>query len=683
MMGTRAAALGCGVLIVLFGGAVVFEHVRLAQLVATAVNEDVALMWLTARDWGAGQLHQPSIYGQAYGWSPEALPIEALRRLGAPLWVATSSVFAGIAVVGWFSLAAAAWRRAQPVVALLAVLAPALLAAYYAFYVSAVPTYQGPHLVAIAGAALLIARPRRRVLEGAAWTLLGLGLLMDPSAALIGAPVAAAHLLRTGIDRRRLVVLAAGSVLPVAYLAWSQWFHRVNPDHVVFGGASVRPDWSTLVDSVGDPDPYFELVTLQLVPAWPVLLVLVGALVGVLLIGRRWRSAVPALLVPLLLAWGLATPKATGAFMEFVPPGRIFATLPHGVWFLAFLVADSGALRGLRLPSVVRLGGVVALVGLAAASVVVRQVGFTDEVVPFLDRAVEVGTQGAGYGFVDTGAHVRRCDELERAARTIDEPLLIFVADRLSAYGCRALAYGRVETLVAERERRTWRLYDELDRSRSSAVLGDAPADFCDFAAPRVTSCRPVEGGGVALTFPPQSVLALMERLSLRVRDFGPDCEPELSLTVTCAEPLRPSLPQLRYGPPPDDERGAERAVASAFERSLDIAGGFTSVEAGDLVADAVDPRRYEEDFGDAGVAVRRIDLLSETQARAELDVVSPDGRRRPLDGWAVHREGSWLVDRNTFCTMLYLAATDADRADPRPQPRQERAQQWCAPVQR
>ena len=656
-----------GALAVVFGVATLFEHLRLAKVVAaTAINEDVALMWYTTREWGALQVRQPNIYGQAYGWSPEALPMEAVRRIGATPWAATTYVLATIAVLGWFLLALAAWRRSRRPAALLAVLAPALLAAYYAFYVTAVPTYQGPHLVAIAGAALLLARPRRVVAEWAAWTLLGLGLLMDPSAALLGAPVAAAHLLRPGLDRRRLAVLAAGAVLPLAYLVWMRWFYEVHPDYALFGTASIVPSWSTLTDNLGRLSRYFTLLSPELAPYWTVVLVVLGLLVAVLVSTRRRRNVIPALLVPLLLAWGLATPKANLDLGDFIPPGRIFATLPHALWFLGYLVAESGALRRLRLPPAAGTVAIGTIVALAAVSVGVRQADFEGRVLRHRDEGVKIGGFG-GYGFRDTAALARRCAELEAATQAIEDKLLLFGGDQAAAYGCGTVAYGRLETLVGELERRTWRLYDELGRTRSSVVLGDAGEDFCDFAEPRVTTCEPVEGGGVTMTFPPQSILAVMERLDIGVRDFGPRCEPEIIVVLECEQPLRLPVSDLVVGPPPADQPAAEALVEEAFAASLDAARGFTTLEAGTRVADAVAarPQRYQRQLGEASVDTTRIDFVSDRQARVALDVTSVDQGVKRVEGWAVLRDGSWLVARDTFCLIEFMAT---------------REQRWCSP---
>lgn len=145
-----------------------FEHARLARMVArTVTNGDTTLLWYTAREWGAFHPRQPNFYGQSYGSSIEGVPMELLRRLGAPPWSATTLVWGGLAVLGWLLLALAAWRTSHRVLATLAVTAPALLGAYYTFVVTTVAEHQGAHFLVVAGVAVVIMRPRRAGLEAA------------------------------------------------------------------------------------------------------------------------------------------------------------------------------------------------------------------------------------------------------------------------------------------------------------------------------------------------------------------------------------------------------------------------------------------------------------------------------------------------------------------------------------
>ena len=71
------------------------------------------------------------------------------------------------------------------------------------------------------------------------------------------------------------------------------------------------------------------------------------------------------------------------------------------------------------------------------------------------------------------------------------------------------------------------RLYDELHRTRTAAVLWGVKRGYCGYARVRVERCTELEPGVVALTFTRQSVLVLLSSLEIPVRPFGPDREPK------------------------------------------------------------------------------------------------------------------------------------------------------------
>ena len=176
-----------------------------------------------------------------------------------------------------------------------------------------------------------------------------------------------------------------GAVLPLAYVGWHWAFYRAHRDYDVFGGASLHPSLATLGDNLERPQRFFALFSPELGHAWPAALVL-GALLLVLVgASGRLTYVVPALALPVVVLWGMATPKSVWDFGRFLSPGRIFVTLPYGLWFLGFLVAESGVLG--RLPR--RLPG-TALVGfcaLALVSVGLRQGDFTHRVVALRNEA--------------------------------------------------------------------------------------------------------------------------------------------------------------------------------------------------------------------------------------------------------------------------------------------------------
>jgi hypothetical protein len=549
---SRSARLRGGSAVLALGAIGVLEQVRIVLSAArTVTNDDLSLLWYAAREWGRLRVRQPNFYGQAYGSTLEAIPTEVFRRLGVSLWTATPLAMGAIALAGWFLLAAAAWRRSHRTLALVAIAAPLVLSAYHSFYATSGADLPGPRLLVIGGAAALIARPRRVLAEGFGWTLLGLGLLMDPSALLLAAPVAAWHLLSARPLRLRPIAL--GAVIPVAWLAWWFSFYRAHPDYNIHVHLELRPSLHQLLDSFTRMDRFFSLYVPEVARLWVIPLVGTLVLVLVLVASGRPRYVIPAVLVPLVMLLGMATPKANDYLGPYLTPGRILLVLPYAAWFLVFLAVESGVLRSIS----VRAGGAAAVVvALALASVGLRSVDFEGRVLRERDRGIQASFL---YPFHRTGDVRDVCGRVRRAAAEAHASIAVFTSNRTLDYACGALDYGRLDTLHTTYERRTWRLYEELRRERSAALIWGIESGFCARARQRVDSCEPVSFAtgsapeaacarrgrrceGVIVRFAPQSVLAVLARLELPVRAFGPDCRPRRTARidrVVCSHPVR------------------------------------------------------------------------------------------------------------------------------------------------
>lgn len=518
----------------------VLEQLRIVWSAArTVTNDDLSLLWYAAREWGHLHVRQPNFYGQSYGSTLEAIPAEVLRRLGFGLPTAVPLAMGAIALAGWFLLAAAAWRRSHRVLAIAAVAAPLVLSAYHSFYSTSGADLPGPRLLVIGGAAVLIGRPRHDLLEAAGWSLLALGLLMDPSAVLLAAPVVAWHLL--SVRPLRIRPIALGAVLPIAWLVWWLAFYRAHPDYNIHVHLDARPGLQQLLDSLTRMDRLFSLYVPELARLWVIPVVATLVLVLFLVSTGRLEYAVPAALVPMVLLLGMASPKAHDDLGRFLTPGRIFLVLPHTVWFLALLAVESGAVR--RLPVTAR-GAMVVVVALALASVGLRSVDFQGRVLTERDQA----NASFAYPFSRTSAVKRECGSLVREAAKAHTSLVVFTSDRTLDYACGALAYGKLDTLHTSYERRTWRLYEELRVKRTAAVISGVDAAFCTLARQRVDSCDRLSPKAVVLRFGPQSALVVLASVGLPVRAFGPDCRPRrtnLIDHVVCSHPVRltPSRP--------------------------------------------------------------------------------------------------------------------------------------------
>jgi len=387
-------------------------------------------------------------------------------------------------------------------------------------------------------------------------------------------------------------------------------------------------------------------------------------LVAVLVASRRATYVAPGVGALALLGWGLATPKADplASLGKFLPPGRLLLVLPYLLWFLAFLVTESGVLSHRRVP--IR-GAIFVLVALVVVSVGVRSLG--GRALDVRDEAVAYGR--AGYYSFEPVASVRStCADVRRVAQTVRAPIAVFLRapgkpfrERTLAYGCGALAHGDLDTLEPNYERRTWRLYDELHRRRTAAVLWGTDPNYCDYARWRVERCDELMPGAVGLTFKRQSVLTLLASLETTVRPFGPQCKPKIELaSVGCTHPLKLSLRDLVPGPPPADRPMAQLEVDQRVAHMFDVGtdGHLGNVEGAPPLSAVQRQRSEATTRSTPKVRVKELHFLDPRQALVEFVVTSGNGRspKSTLTGRAILVDNSWLVTKDTFCRTTFVA---------------------------
>lgn len=642
----------------------VVEQIRLSWFIGrTVTNDDATLLWYAAQEWGAHQVRQPGFYGQSYGSTLEGIPLDALGRMGVDPWVGLPIVMGVLAVGGWLLLAVAAWQRSHRTLAGAAVAAPVLLSAYHGFFVTTVPAWTAPRFLAVAGVAVLIMPRLPKAGEALAVTLLGLGVVMDPSNSLLAVPVVLWFVLSRPPARDRVVWLVVGGVIPAAWFVWSWLFFRAHPDYNLHGAASLRPSWDLLAHNLTHLGGVFDLYAPELGPFWLIPVGVFLALVAVLVATRRVAYGIPAVGALALLLWGMATPKADplASLGRFLPPGRLFLALPYLVWFFAVLVTESGTLSRVRVPARAAL----IVVALVVVSVGVRFASAGDFDVR--DDAVAYGRHGF-YSFGQVENLRSTCDDVRRVAKQARASIAVFLRDpaqpfqeRTLAYGCGALAYGSLDTLEPNYERRTWRLYDERDRSRTAAVIWGVTSNYCDYAQWRVERCKQLGPEVVGLSFNRQSILALLASLEITVRPFGPRCEPKLDLVaVGCTHPLQLPVRDLVTGPPPADPALARSQVEDAFSHMFetDADGRLINVEGLPPLSAGLRRRLGLTAASAPDIRVKTVRFLDPRQALVEF-LVAGDGaasRTFTLTGRAIEIGNSWLATNDTFCRSTFTS---------------------------
>jgi hypothetical protein len=479
-------------------------------------NEDHTLLWLGARDLGSFRFFQPNFYGQSYFTMFGAVPTEILRRLGVALPTAGAASSALLAVGSWVLLGAAAWRRGHRVVAVLAIGAPVVLSSDSLLAASSAGGRDAGSFLACAGTALLLWSPRSRRHVLAFTLIAGLGVAWDFGSALLVVPAAAFALLANRSDRKTLVTGALGLAAPAAWLLGTFLFYRAHPDYDFYKAGSFAPKAHAFSTAISHVSRYLAPAEPELARWYVVPLVALVVLTVLLLRTRRAMYAAPPLLAIGGFLYALSTNKITFAVNSvYLWHGRFFLELPLLLWFLVYLLAESGSVRVTDGRVLVVLGTTMLLVVGTAG---VRTATFDHR----MANVVREAQRDAFAAVVPVDTITPRCDQLVTAAQRAHTDLVVFRTEIRLPYACEALHYGKLRTLYPRFERRTWRLRDEDRRQRTRIVVGDADQSFCDQIHETVPDCATVPGvpGAVSIGFPRQPVVEFWRHLGEPVRHF-------------------------------------------------------------------------------------------------------------------------------------------------------------------
>ncbi|MGD9792780.1 MAG: hypothetical protein AB7V43_04800 [Acidimicrobiia bacterium] len=520
------SALGALVLIAVVS---LVEQVRqLASFGRRNVTEDQALLWVVARDLGHGSVPQPTFYGQDYGTAFEAAPVEVARRLGFALPTAVPLVLSGLALLGWWLIGAASYRRGHRVLACVAVGAPVLIATEYSFMVSTYPTGLGRLLAAACVAAIVMVDGDRPAWMAVASLCGGLAYACDASTAMVVVPAIGYALLCAPVGRR-LKWTAVGAIGPVVWLTFLVVFFDRHGDYALHPGPSFSPSWSVLRSNLETPGRHFGVLAPELarVPVVPWLLI--GAIVLALLIRARHRrswaaiaSVVGVLVVTVTI---LSVPRSIDGWPNsiYLRPARVLLVFPVALWFCAY-VANQAGVFAVGEPSTrtrIRRWSTSLVVVLVVISAGVRLVRFEGE----RDRTLSAAEATWQYQPWRAEAVAEVCASIDSAARAaaVDAPV-VFLKERLFAYAC-AASWGDTDaTLFPEYERRTWLLHEAERIDPGVVMFYGATESSCQQWISEIESCAVVGEGLDAVVVRPHAGRTLMQTLidlGITVRPYG------------------------------------------------------------------------------------------------------------------------------------------------------------------
>lgn len=436
------------------------------------VNEDQALLWAAAREWGHFRPHQPNFWGQDYNTTFEAIPTALFHGVGISYAHGLTLAVLLLNLFAWFALGRAAWRLGRRMLAVLAFGAIAAMSVDHAMLTVAYNTAAPRALLALCAAVLLVASHRRWVVVAA----LSLGLLTvcwDASGLLLFVPMALFALarLRPRFAQWRFLLgasfaIGAPSVMWVLYT--NAWYER-HPEDALHPGPAFEPGWSRLIDNLSKPSEFFGAFG----PApWATWLVPVGVVLLLLVLAVRRRDVLT--LISLLSIVGvtfliLSVPRASESLdTPYLPSVRTLLPLPLALVFCAAILhPPTRSTETAAAPRAVRFGHARIAVALA-----MPVVGVLALVVAWQEQAGELKDKATGYGVYPA----RAVDEIEGLCARVQQVALdngidtVVFDQKTPTYACAALGTP-MTTLYPVYERRSWELRTFLDHPMEPFVF--------------------------------------------------------------------------------------------------------------------------------------------------------------------------------------------------------------------
>jgi hypothetical protein len=438
------------------------------------VDEDQTLLWYAGRELLSARLYEPNFYGQTYNTVFEALPGALIQHISHLSWSTSMPLgTALLAASAWIMLAAGAFRRGQPIAALVALAAPLVMRSQYLLLFDAPRgVLSGDCAACFAIASSLGGRrhPGGRVCLLVA--VGGLGILWDYAAALAVVPALVyvisnewpyfkVRTARTGL------LLGIGALLPLAWLLFSNAFYGAHPDDLTFQSVSTRPHWTEFVQNIQHLEAYVSFFAPGLTPVRDVasvVLVLGLVVVATFAISRRaWPLILATCSLFVLICLALSLDRAGDYVVHglYLSGPRLLLTLPFGMWILALGVCESMKLNRVHVH---RLA--MAILAVTAVSQIATQVTFTSVAA----RAVQTDMDLQGGVFATNPVLLSStCTHLTKVYRATNAQLLV-INNLNVVYGC--AAEDNLNTFDPTLDRRGWVIENILHKPLQRILLG-------------------------------------------------------------------------------------------------------------------------------------------------------------------------------------------------------------------
>ncbi|MBS1545851.1 MAG: hypothetical protein JST38_17975 [Bacteroidetes bacterium] len=450
------------ILVLLLGA---LDRLHLTWITWDYATDDLTIVWMAARDYAHGQIHEPFFYGQDYGVMLEALIAAPFIRLGAGPIAAVPVVMAILALLPYWSFAWLEYRLRNRAAAILFAAMPLLL-----------PVEHGLQCTNLNGLAMLAlypwvatirAAPLRSALIGAT---LALSAFINLNTLVLAAAFGTYFLLRNAKSKAQWLWCLLGT-LPIILIAWwSMHFHADKPGHVVH----TIFDWrmvfhaSLIPEALANLDQHFAWLCPLWWPNGHVVLWMLGAvLLGLFLRGHRTAGwAIAAALFTILCSFGFAKIH-DGTMSVLFPYSRMFLSVPL---LLCWGIAQFGALGRREL---------AVAIAIAIATVFTSMLRFTRAFPAWQEAVAE--TKGVPIFLEKVPVLRAQCALLEHLARETSAQAIVVIRQPNTGTafflntGCPICEPQLPPTYMPDGDRRSWRVEEEskVAKDRLLVVGGD------------------------------------------------------------------------------------------------------------------------------------------------------------------------------------------------------------------
>jgi hypothetical protein len=470
-------------------------------------DQDQTILWYAARELLSGKVYEPNFFGQRYNTTLEAIPGALLHRAGLPWGTALPLATTLLVTSAWVLLAATAYRRGQPLAALLALAAPLVMRVQYVLLFDAPRGVLAGDCAAALAMAIGLASRRYQVRLCTLVAIGGLAILWDYAAALAVIPVLVYVACRDWpLYRRRgwqtMLLVTAATLPPLGWYLFTVTWWNQHHSYVTYPAASSSLHWSVWVHNFDHLSGYVSYFAPALAPvAGVAVFLLASGIVLVMVLAVRRRSlalllANGSVLVLLLLALTSASAVLPGLYLA---GSRILLPLPFAAWFLSFAVLDTA--KGTRVHARPRTNQhVIAIVVLATISLIVTQINFSS----VATRSI---TPTVGVSVATPTLLSALCAGLMNVYRSTDAQLLA-TNNVNEAYGCSA--DDGLNTLIPYFDRRGWLIQASLREPIQRILVAVPNCSYVDAAA---AQCTPESANVVLVRTHPSPAARTLDRI--------------------------------------------------------------------------------------------------------------------------------------------------------------------------